>query len=151
MAKRKPLICLTDAINKYGYKTVARPQFVDGGICQWCGNEIKGTRRKSFCSKECSEDFHRLVTWGRTRNAYSNQIVWRDNLTCQDCGELLAGKNCHNIYIPLEVGAEVHHILPIEYGGEDNPENLITLCHNCHIERHKQINTRTPKERGGEK
>lgn len=148
MIKRKPLICLSEARSLYGYKPVARPQFVDDGFCQWCGEKIKGTRRKSFCSKECSDDFHRLVTWGRTRNAYSNQIVWRDNLTCQDCGELLAFRNCHGVDIPLEQGAEVHHILPVEDGGKDNPENLITLCHSCHIKRHKQINAY--KQKGGE-
>lgn len=137
--KRKPLISLYIAISQYGYKTVARPQLVADGLCQWCGNEIKSNRRKSFCCKEHSDTFHSFVTWGRTRNAYSNQIVWRDNLTCQDCGEYLAVKNCHGIYIPLESGAEVHHILPVEFGGDDNPNNLITLCHNCHLERHRQL------------
>lgn len=134
--KRKPLISLYIAVEKYGYRTVPRPQLVPDGSCQWCGKPIVGTRRKSFCSKECSTDFHRLVTWGRTRGAYSNQIVWRDNLTCQDCGEFLAFKNELGIYIPLEVGAEVHHIRPVEAGGDDSPDNLVTLCHSCHVARH---------------
>lgn len=139
---RKPLISLCQAHKLYGYICVDRPKFVDKGICQWCGSKIKGKRRKSFCCKDCSDTFHRLVTWGRTRNAYSNQIVWRDNLTCQDCGVLLAFKNEHNIYIPLECGAEVHHILPVSMGGDDNPNNLITLCHKCHIQRHKALKER---------
>jgi 5-methylcytosine-specific restriction endonuclease McrA len=144
--KRKPLISLTTAIEKYGYKPVARPQLVADGICQWCGKNIKGNRRKSFCSKECSDDFHRLVTWGRTRNAYSNQIVWRDNLACQDCGQFLAFENNFGIPIPLEVGAEVHHINPVECGGEDNPKNLITLCRECHKNRHKALKERSEGE-----
>lgn len=138
---RKPLISLCQAIEQYGYKMVERPKFVPDGICQWCGKKINGKRRKSFCSTECSERFHSLVTWHRTRNAYSNQIVWRDNLTCQDCGTFLAFQNEYGIYVPWEVGAEVHHILPVSMGGDDNPENLITLCHECHLKRHKNLDT----------
>lgn len=136
---RKPLVSLWEARKRYGYEPAKRPQLVDDDICQWCGNPITGKRRKSFCCKECSDEFHRRVTWGRTRNAYSNNIVWRDNLTCQDCGTFLAVKNCHGIYIPLEKGAEVHHIKPVQCGGDDNPNNLITLCHSCHQERHKAL------------
>lgn len=142
---RKPLIPLYEAIKRYNYEPVARPQLVPDGVCQWCGKQILGKRRKSFCCKECSDSFHRLVTWGRTRNAYSNQIVWRDNLTCQDCGELLAFKNCNGIFIPWECGAEVHHIVPVEFGGDDSPENLITLCHKCHLKRHKELKERKIK------
>ena len=140
---RKPLIPLYIAVRDYGYKTVARPHLVPDGVCQWCGKKIEGSRRKSFCCAECSQDFHRLVTWGRTRNAYSNQIVWRDKLTCQDCGQFLAYKNQHGVYVPSEVGAEVHHIDPVENGGQDNPENLITLCHECHKARHKALAERS--------
>lgn len=135
--KRKPLISLYEAIKQYNFKVVERPRYVSEGICQWCGKEIKGKKRKSFCCKECSQDFHRIVTWGRTRNAYSNQIVYRDNLTCQDCGLFMAYKNEFGIYIPSDCGAEVHHIKPVQYGGTDNPDNLVTLCHNCHQNRHR--------------
>lgn len=139
---RRALISTYQAIQKYGFEVSERPKFVDDGFCQWCGNKIKGNRRKSFCCKQCSDDFHRLVTWGRTRNAYSNHIVWRDNLTCQDCGELLAAKNIHGIHIPLAIGAEVHHVVPVANGGDDNPENLITLCHKCHMARHTALRER---------
>lgn len=27
---------------------------------------------------------------------------------------------------------QVHHIVPVQYGGSDNKSNLILLCHNCH-------------------
>ena len=136
---RKPLISLTDAITLYNFSPVPRPVFTEKGHCQWCNEKIQGTRKKSFCCKEHSDDFHRLVTWGRTRSGYSNHIVWRDKLTCQDCGDILAVKNVFGIYIPLENGAEVHHIIPVEEGGTDDPRNLITLCHKCHKERHVKL------------
>lgn len=136
---RKPLIGLCEAYKRYGYMAVERPSFVNKGYCQWCGNRIKDNRRKSFCCKECSDTYHRLVTWGRTRNSYSNNITWRDNLTCCDCGTFLAFKNEHGVYVPWAVGAEVHHIIPVSQGGDDNPNNLTTLCHSCHCKRHKSL------------
>lgn len=33
---------------------------------------------------------------------------------------------------------DLHHIVPKMYGGEDNPENLITLCPNCHAAIHRK-------------
>lgn len=43
----------------------------------------------------------------------------RDNYTCQCCSK----KNCR---------IEVHHILFRSLGGSDEPENLISLCKDCH-------------------
>jgi len=46
----------------------------------------------------------------------------RDNLTCQKCkiqdktGKIL----------------EAHHIVPLCFNGEDDADNLITLCNDCH-------------------
>lgn len=145
---RKPLCSLYIAIMEYGYHTVERPRYVDEGICQWCAKPIKGTRRKSFCSNECSVNFNRLVTWGRKRGAYSNQIVWRDNCTCKDCGAFLAYRNEHGVFIPLECGAEVHHILPVSMGGDDSPDNLVTLCHSCHQKRHEGLRRKLCKKEG---
>ena len=34
----------------------------------------------------------------------------------------------------------VHHIKPVSEGGGDEPENLITLCKNCHKEIHREMN-----------
>lgn len=31
---------------------------------------------------------------------------------------------------------EMHHVLPVSEGGDDNPDNLITLCRPCHLARH---------------
>lgn len=39
----------------------------------------------------------------------------------------------------------IHHKLPKELGGLDNPENLMTLCHKCHEFIHKENNQKTRK------
>ena len=63
-------------------------------------------------------DFRRR--WGRVARA----IKERDSYRCRSCKK--PGK------------LEVHHIIPIEKGGPlFAPDNLLTLCRNCHIELHR--------------
>lgn len=47
----------------------------------------------------------------------------RDNFTCQVCG----GRD----------RPEGHHIIDYQYGGSDDPDNIITLCKECHKKVHK--------------
>jgi hypothetical protein len=53
-------------------------------------------------------------------------ILDRDKRTCQDCGRTPA----------QGASLQIHHILPVHKGGENNEENLITLCIQCHGGRH---------------
>ena len=57
--------------------------------------------------------------WKRIRAA----ILRRDKYTCQDCG----GGSV----------LEVHHIVPVREGGSDHPDNLTTLCVDCHRDRRR--------------
>jgi 5-methylcytosine-specific restriction endonuclease McrA len=45
----------------------------------------------------------------------------RDRFTCQRCGAMYR--------------LEVDHIVPRRLGGSDHPDNLRTLCHDCHVNR----------------
>ena len=138
--KRRPLTGLCEAIKRYGDVTVMRPSYVPEGHCENCGKKIEGSRKKSFCSTECRVDFNRWVTWNRGRGGYSTHILRRDNFTCQDCGEIHRGMNEYGVELPVSDGElEVHHIEPVSEGGQDNPENLITLCKACHKERHRKL------------
>ena len=48
-------------------------------------------------------------------------------------------------------GAEIHHITPIDNGATPaekkrlayNPHNLQTLCHNCHVATHKELQSKS--------
>jgi 5-methylcytosine-specific restriction protein A len=67
-------------------------------------------------------------------------MIYRDNFTCQDCGEFHAMVNQFGMTIPIVDGdLQVHHILPVASGGGDEPSNLVTLCRNCHKKRHDKI------------
>jgi 5-methylcytosine-specific restriction endonuclease McrA len=66
----------------------------------------------------------------RARNEYDRQFkvnrliaLALDNNTCRECG---SKEDLH-----------VHHIMEKSKGGTNDINNLITLCNNCHKEKHK--------------
>jgi 5-methylcytosine-specific restriction endonuclease McrA len=50
-------------------------------------------------------------------------VLERDRWHCQNCGAM--------------TGLEVHHLEPRGRLGDDNEQNLITLCWNCHHKIHQ--------------
>ena len=52
---------------------------------------------------------------------YREEILRRDNYTCQACGKKRQRRTL-----------EVNHIIPRSKGGDDDPTNLISLCKYCH-------------------
>ncbi|OGJ13379.1 hypothetical protein A3K82_00630 [Candidatus Pacearchaeota archaeon RBG_19FT_COMBO_34_9] len=59
----------------------------------------------------------------RKRNQILRKKVFeRDNFTCQKC----------KIQDQTARILEAHHIIPLVMGGNDNIDNLITLCNDCH-------------------
>jgi len=50
---------------------------------------------------------------------------WRENC-CKKCGS--------------EDNVELHHIVPVSWGGKGEKENYITLCKKCHEKVHKKLN-----------
>jgi 5-methylcytosine-specific restriction protein A len=143
--KRRPLIGLCEATQLYGASRVTfiRPRYVPDGICEWCGKPITKKRRKSCCCKECTTNF--LIATSTlyyansgSRGGYANHILRRDNYTCQECGEFHAEYNENGIPMPTSDGRlEIHHIVAVRDGGDDSPQNLVTLCKVCH-QKHTQ-------------
>ncbi|MGH8605367.1 MAG: HNH endonuclease [Gammaproteobacteria bacterium] len=66
--------------------------------------------------------------WQRLRG----ETLKRDNYTCQDCGD----KNRKGR--GARINLEVHHIIAVCESPEHalDPNNLITLCRNCHYRTH---------------
>jgi RNA-directed DNA polymerase len=58
-----------------------------------------------------------LSEWRNTRD----DVLARDKHRCQDCG--------------ANTNIDVHHIVERRKGGQDEPENLVTLCEKCHVAR----------------
>ena len=132
--KRRPFPGICEAAKRWGFVRVyfPKPQYVPSGYCPWCGKEVTNKRR-TYCSDECRQEFQNATVWQRGRDAYSTQILYRDNFTCQECGAFHAYRNSNGIYVPCSDGElDVHHIEPVSDGGGDEPENLRTLCIVCH-------------------
>jgi len=53
-------------------------------------------------------------------------VLHRDKYTCQLCGK----KNTQ---------FQLHHIMPRSQNGKDHPDNLITLCSDCHAKVHNDM------------
>lgn len=50
-----------------------------------------------------------------------DEILARDNYRCRDCGQ--------------QTHLDIHHLKPKRNGGTDDPDNLISLCEDCHVKR----------------
>lgn len=117
-------------------------------ICAGCYNRypVESTvvyRKKRCCgNKTCYDVIDKKVTnfnyrkqqkkieTGKFRHGVNPElreyIKNRDNMLCRMCFE--SGES---------VNLQVHHIVPVSDGGNDDKTNLILLCHNCHNKVHK--------------
>ncbi len=115
-----------------------------------CGNLVCKPFRK-YCSRKCSVEFTRWYNKNFYWRNIRNNILKRDNYTCQICGLKLNKKKRHNKKIANWL--ECDHIIPKSYYTflgynfdtlEDkiktvleflhNENNLRTLCYKCHKE-----------------
>lgn len=65
----------------------------------------------------------------RNRNGFG--IYLRQHPRCEKCGS--------------DVACEVHHIKPVVYGGDNSPDNLMTLCYSCHLKEHQYTRSELTK------
>lgn len=138
--KRRPLISLTTAAKLYGAERVCfpRPRFVGEGMCEWCGHQITNKRRTSCCCKDHSTKFNIATSPVYYANVgsvggYRGHILRRDKFTCQMYGEIHVLYSEFDVPLPTTDGElDVHHIVAVDDGGTDDPDNLLTLCRDCH-------------------
>ena len=128
---RRKMIPLYEAAKLYGKDNVEfkRPRYVPEGACEWCG-KLLPKRQTSCCCQNCTRAFNKATNgaWGNSIGGYRNHIMRRDNYTCQICGEFHALINVYGITVPTTDGMlDVHHIIPVNEGGDDSPKNLIEI------------------------
>jgi hypothetical protein len=59
------------------------------------------------------------------------QVNLRDGLKCRLCGRApQSQQNYHR-------GFEYHHVKPQSEGGPDEADNVVLLCHDCHLRHHR--------------
>lgn len=101
--------------------------------CPMCG--------RVFASEAGMKAHHALIhaeSIAESRNVTQSTrqtVLDRDDMRCQRCGTEVTARN--------ETGADfqLHHILPVAAGGPDHPDNLVTLCNDCHSQAHQQMKT----------
>lgn len=117
-------------------------------ICAGCGQRylIEKTvfyRNKRWCQDQYCKDIidqkikhlnykkaMRKIEKGTFRHGVQAElreyIKNRDDFTCRLCFSKLQSKEM-----------QVHHIVPVSNGGEDDHINLVLLCNECHTNLHK--------------
>lgn len=66
------------------------------------------------------------------RNNYLYKKYKEEHDICEECG----GKD----------GIEIHHKIPLIEGGSDTEDNFISLCYECHKEKHKLNRSKLTKK-----
>jgi len=119
-------------------------------ICRNCGKPLIrriGTgfekidkRRMYYCTNLCRAEWYAKTSLPALRD----KVLARDNYTCQKCGRkegMVIGYeekrgplgNLPPVKVPIFLTMEVHHIIPIQRGGNEfDPDNCTTLCIDCH-------------------
>ncbi len=90
---------------------------------------------KGYCEEHIKEHNREYNNWHRGyKSSERYDYRWRkiraryvsSHPLCEMC--LKEGR-----YVPV---SEVHHIKPKSEGGSDDFENLMSLCHSCHMKMH---------------
>ena len=105
------------------------PRLTDGQYCE----EHRKTVNRQYNKYARAADVHKKYgrAWKRIRDRYALEHPF-----CEMCYK--AGR--------MTLMDEVHHIVPVAQGGGDEPENLVTLCKDCHKRRHREQRAKNKEE-----
>jgi 5-methylcytosine-specific restriction endonuclease McrA len=112
-------------------------------VCEGCGINfslpIGRVSKRKFCSKACAYKHRRVasqdaqenrnwrgghaVSYGRNWRLIKDEVRARDGV-CRTCGKT-PEENSRAL--------DVHHLNPFRFSGDNSLENLIALCHSCHM------------------
>lgn len=108
------------------YTAVAMP----ARVCPTCGIEFDpGTSRvRKYCGRKCA----RAKRGGSVnRRSWVERLGARDGWTCHLCD----GEIDRRLYWPHGLAGSVDHIVPVNSGGTDAPENLALAHLTCNVSR----------------
>lgn len=97
---------------------------------RWCGHldckNIIDAKVKHANYKKAQKKIQKGTFRSGVKGELREFIKTRDNHTCRSC------------FKTIEYGGlQVHHIIPVSSGGNDDYDNLILLCHDCHTGVHQ--------------
>lgn len=98
---------------------------------RWCGNQMCKETIDYKVKNSNYKKAQKKINNGTFRHGVNSElrevIKNRDTFTCRLCFEKLDSYNL-----------QVHHIIPVSNGGDDELNNLVLLCCECHTDLHKQ-------------
>lgn len=119
--------------------------------CKICNKDYKSLSNNScYCSEKCARiaqskkiNIEKIQARVKGINKYKWKIVNKYGCRCAVCGYTRYA-NFKQISSPTpeefpHIGLGIHHIIPISKGGDDEENNLILLCPNCHKEAHDGV------------
>ena len=98
---------------------------------RWCGSEFCKEQINDKVKNSNYKKAQKKIEKGTFRHGVNEElrkyIKDRDDLTCRLCIKQIESYS-----------SQVHHIVPVSYGGDDAITNLILLCSNCHTKVHQK-------------
>ena len=145
-------------------------------LCDICGSQVPPGRARrgiTTCCPKCNKkkwDVKNGLVIEREKNAcgvrptmfwltISYECFQRDNFTCVHCwksreqlrkddqSEYMIDGKINPKYKPEDYVLNCHHIKPIKDGGNNQLENLMTLCGKCHKIEHSRVRNIQRKHR----
>lgn len=101
--------------------------------CPRCGNVFASeARMKAHHALIHAESIAESRSLGRSTR---QTVLERDDMRCQRCDAKVTARDEDGVDFQL------HHIIPFSAGGPIHPDNLVTLCDDCHTQSHQQMKT----------
>jgi 5-methylcytosine-specific restriction endonuclease McrA len=98
---------------------------------RWCGNSLCKENIDYKVKNANYKKAQKKIENGTFRHGVNAElretIKQRDEFTCRLCLNKLDSFNL-----------QVHHIVPVSNGGNDDLNNLVLLCNGCHTKLHKE-------------
>ena len=95
----------------------------------WTMNIFANEQLRAIGFESTMKDYYSKEQRKLMTKELREQIIERDNYTCQQCGK----------YMPDRVGLQIDHIIPIAKGGKTVPSNLQVLCSLCNGRKSNKI------------
>lgn len=105
------------------------PNLAEAGE-QYCSkHKSEANYEYNHYRRDADSKKHYGRAWKRIRDSYISR-----HPLCEEC--LKSGR-----YVPA---VEVHHLIPLSNGGTHARDNLISLCHACHMKKHGELGSHHP-------
>jgi hypothetical protein len=100
-------------------------------ICSYCSGPLKSKGLK-YCCEHCRD----MAAIEANPHTFRDKVYKYLDSRCFLCDKsLLIREDRGNVW--WNISSEIHHIVHVQFGGDNKIDNLCNLCHDCHVRVHK--------------